>query len=84
MPKASESHIISEAKGFNVPTEVQPTYEYFTETYDYTNFIWFTTKSFVPKLLCAVSNETVVSRDSTVVKLVASHSVPDKQNIYEY
>ena len=39
MSKASESCIISEAEGFNVPIEVQPMYEYFTEMYDYTNFI---------------------------------------------
>ena len=39
MSKASESCIISEAEGFNVPIEVQPMYEYFTEIYDYTNFI---------------------------------------------
>ena len=39
MSKASESCIISEAEGFNVPIEVQPMYEYFMEMFDYTNFI---------------------------------------------
>ena len=84
MSKALESCIMSETEGFNVPIEVQLMYEYFTEMYDYTNFFRFTTKSFVPKLLCAVSNETMVSRDSTIVKLVPSNSVPAKQNVYKY
>ena len=39
MSKASESCIISEAEGFNMPIEVQPMYEYFTEMFDNTNFI---------------------------------------------
>ena len=38
MSKASESCIISETEGFNVPIEVQPMYEYFTEMFDYTKF----------------------------------------------
>ena len=75
LSKASESCIISEAEGFNIPIEGQPTYEYFMEMYDYTNFIWLATKSFVPKLLCAVSNDTVVSRDSTIVKQLPSSTM---------
>ena len=83
MSKASESCIISEAEGFNVPIEVQPMYEYFMEMYDYTNFIWLATKSFLPKLLCAVLNDTTVSRDSTIVKQLPAR-VPAKQNVYKY
>ena len=83
MSKASESCIISEAEGFKVLIEVHPMYEYFTEMYDYTNFIQLTTKSFVPNLLCTVSNDTAVSRDGTVVKQLPAR-VPAKQNVYEY
>ena len=78
MSKASESCIISEAEGCKVPIEVQSTYEDFMEMYDYTKFIGFATKSFVPELLCAVSI------DSTIVKHVASDTVPAKLSSYEY
>ena len=66
--KGSESCIISEAEGCNVPIEVQSTYEDFTEMNDYNKFIGFTTKSFVPDLFHAVSLDILVSRDSTIVK----------------
>ena len=78
MSKASESCIISEAEGCKVPIEVQTTYKDFMEMYDYTKFI-----GFAPELLCAVSNDTVVSRDSTIVKQLPAR-VPAKQNVYEY
>ena len=68
MSKASESCIISESEGSKVLIEVQPTYEYFMEMYDYTKFIRFATKSFVPDLFHAVSLEIVISRHSTIVK----------------
>ena len=68
MSNASESCIISEAEGFNVPIEVQPMYEYFMKMFDDTNFIRLPVKSFVPELLFAVSTDTVLSRYATVVK----------------
>ena len=71
------------AEGFKVPIEVQPMYKYFMEMYDYTNFIQLTTKSFVLKSLCAVSNDTTVSRDGTIVKQLPAR-VPAKQNVYKY
>ena len=51
--------------------------------YDYTNFIGLATKSFVPNLLCAVSNDTMVSRYSTIVKQSPAR-VLAKQNVYKY